>query len=619
MGFEPIKAKLPRPKIPRLPDPPKKQPGGPFDPDKAETSLLPGGKAVLGGPIVLAAVVVAASVAAFVDAAKAAVSFLTEGFKFVETFEAFQGLSGGAERAEKNLAALSKGASGLVSESELMALATRGIQTGVAKTDKELRNLTRAGHLLGRAVGVGIVEASGRIIDSLSRGSARQLTQLGVSEGAVIERMEELAEASGQAVENIRGGQRTRLFAQAALELAAERAETFDTTMVDFSDVVAQAAAAFKDVRDRFSVFLARSPELIAVGRVMVLLLRELADEADQVPFGQVTETVRKDVLKPFGAFLGVVNPSFLGIRTIVEIGPEKLLDEVDKFLAKNVDATVGRIADAEEAFDVAIEFWSDVLAFFYLGLTGNRGSMDAHQRAIRLGQYRPAPATVGPMVRAAILALRNQIRTLQWIITGRDEFRPPDIPPDTTAPVPAALGAAAARTKDIDIRWRFQSLSQKLFSDLADVESSFISMANASQALADNLAAAVGTETRLGRFLRLIRLTITASISFVQAIIQLALGIVKLLSFQYSGAVAHFISSAAYFLAGATAVALGGRDGGGRSAFQQRRQEVDERLRQGENVRVVRLDVRVQGPWHRENDTLEREVLRRIGAATVG
>lgn len=141
-------------------------------------------------------IVKGAGAALSVDLAKQAAKAIYElgelGAQSLRTKAAFDAISGGANVASENLAAMKAATRGAMSESELMASANRLMQMGLASNADELARVTQMATRLGGAMGTGATASIENFAMMLANQSLPRLDTFGISSGKVRARIAEL-------------------------------------------------------------------------------------------------------------------------------------------------------------------------------------------------------------------------------------------------------------------------------------------------------------------------------------------------------------------------------------------------------------------------------------------
>ncbi len=151
-----------------------------------------------------------------------------------------------------------------VNRMELMRQANVALQLGVAKTPEEFAKLTRSAITLGRAVGAGPTESINLLINAAGRRSTEVLDNLGISLAEVNTKMEEFAQIQfGRTTKQLSTVQNNALFMQAALEVAADKADILSDNLQDVGSSMEQAKVRTEEFKQSFD-----EASLVVVGKV---------------------------------------------------------------------------------------------------------------------------------------------------------------------------------------------------------------------------------------------------------------------------------------------------------------------------------------------------------------
>lgn len=148
------------------------------------------------------------------------------------------------ESSDEIIRAMTEAAGNTIDKFTLMQKANVAMQLGVARTPEEFAKLTESAIKLGRAVGLGPVEALDNLINAAGRRSTEVLDNLGISLAEVNQEMEAFAQREfGQAVGQLDQAQRNAAFMAATLDVAAKKADQLGDSVSDLGTSIEQAKA----------------------------------------------------------------------------------------------------------------------------------------------------------------------------------------------------------------------------------------------------------------------------------------------------------------------------------------------------------------------------------------
>lgn len=221
------------------------------------------------------------------------------------TERSFVGLSGGAERAAANMAAMDSATRGLISTQEQQAIANQLLGMRIADNATELETVVEGARRLGKAFkGMGAAEAANDFALMLSNMSYLRLDQFGLSAGKVRERVNELKAAGMGAEEAFK----TAVFEEMnttlgrlgpEIENTTNRVEKLNAKWLDFQvafggavDSVADSSGAFDTSVSLLERLTAGANAWGGVGEQAKLLQRgmEILNEEGESTLGWLEE-----------------------------------------------------------------------------------------------------------------------------------------------------------------------------------------------------------------------------------------------------------------------------------------------------------------------------------------
>jgi hypothetical protein len=176
---------------------------------------------------------------------------------------AFENISGGADAASANLAAMQRATRGTVSDMELMAQANRLLQMGLADNADGLENLANTATRLGTAMGLEATDAIEQFSLTLANQSLPRLDSFGISSGRVRQRINDLMNATD-------GLTREQAFLEATMEEAEIAMQRLGDTTGTAAEQIDQARASFNNLK-------------VVAGELALILLGPAIDGAEQM------------------------------------------------------------------------------------------------------------------------------------------------------------------------------------------------------------------------------------------------------------------------------------------------------------------------------------------------
>lgn len=160
-----------------------------------------------------------------------------------KTEQAFFGLSGGAEAAAQNLAAMDRATRGLASEQEQQAIANQLLGMGIVSTSEEMERVVGVSRRLGKEFkGIGAADAAEEFAIMNANMSFQRLDSFGISSAKVRDRIKELQATT-------EGMTREQAFFIASLEEGEKILAKLGPELEGPTEKVQRLQAAFTDMK----------------------------------------------------------------------------------------------------------------------------------------------------------------------------------------------------------------------------------------------------------------------------------------------------------------------------------------------------------------------------------
>jgi hypothetical protein len=195
-----------------------------------------------------------------------------------ESLTATMGVAG-----DKMLGDLKNGTEGLVSSTTLLRNANRILTADIPITSKQYTDLVANIFKLSKASGVDATQAINTLTDSLVRGNARGLQQLGLNMGQVKDAISQVAEATGVSTGKLENDAKLRTYYNELMRATGVAVQRNSADYFSLADAMQKSERVFNSWKDALGEAIGRSRVFEELLQRFSRSLDELGPKRDQV------------------------------------------------------------------------------------------------------------------------------------------------------------------------------------------------------------------------------------------------------------------------------------------------------------------------------------------------